>query len=98
MQHESIKPYSENQERAGEYAVADMKAASKSDLIIILTDEAGTGMHTELGGAINNFMRIGKPLIYAVGEHFNTNLFFFHPAVRRRKTIEKVIKELRDSN
>ena len=55
-------------------------------------------MHTELGGAINNFMRIGKPLIYAVGEHFNTNLFFFHPAVRRRKTIEKVIKELRDSN
>jgi len=94
--HKNIKPYSENSKLAEEYAIEDINGAKKSDLFIIITDEAGTGMHTELGVAIGNYLEFNKPLIYAVGEHTNRSIFFFHPAVKRRTTIEEVLKELKD--
>ncbi len=96
-QHKSIKPYLENQEYAEEYAIADIDGARKSDLFIILTDENGTGMHSELGAAIDHILEFGKPIIYAIGPHLNSSIFFFHPSVKRRKTIEEVIKELKET-
>ncbi len=93
-QTKAIKPYLENQEFAEEYALKDIEGVRKSNLFIIITDEAGTGMHSELGCAIDHYLEFKKPIIYVIGKHLNTNHFFFHPAVKRRATIEEVIKDL----
>ena len=96
--HKPIKPYENNPKLAKEYSAEDMEGARKSDLFILITDEAGTGIHAELGGAIDYYLEFKKPIIYVVGKHLNSSMFFFHPVVRRRKTIEDVIKELKELN
>jgi hypothetical protein len=96
--HKSIKPYENNPELAGEYSAEDMEGARKSDLFILITDEAGTGIHSELGGAIDHYLEFKKPIIYVVGEHLNSSMFFFHPCIKRRATIDDVIKEVKESN
>lgn len=95
--HESVKPYEENQELCAEYSEEDMRDAINSGVFILISDKAGTGMHTELGGAIANNIIFKEPLIYVIGDHLDSSMFFFHPSVRRRKTIEEVIEELKAS-
>lgn len=95
--HQSIKPYDSNSNLAEEYAIRDINGARKSDLFIIISDENGTGMHTELGSAIDHNLEFGKPLIYVIGKHLNRSPFFFHSSVKRRETIEDIIEELRAS-
>ncbi|MEK6830093.1 MAG: hypothetical protein AABY15_08315 [Nanoarchaeota archaeon] len=74
-----------------------MEGARKSDVFILLTDEAGTGIHSELGGAIDHCLLFKKPIIYVVGKHLDSSMFFFHPCVKRRATIDDVIMELGES-
>ena len=95
-QHKPIKPYSKNSELAEKYAIKDIEGSRKSDLFIIITDDAGTGMHSELGAAISNNIEFKKPLIYVIGNYLDRSVFFFHPSVKRRTTIEEVIEELKD--
>jgi hypothetical protein len=94
--HKDIKPYSENPKLAEAYSIEDIEGSRKSDLFIIIEDDAGTGIHSELGAAISNFIDFGKPLIYAIGKSFNGSIFYFHPSVKRRRTEDDVIKELKD--
>lgn len=95
--HKSIKPYDSHPDLSEEYAIADINGARKSDLFIIISDENGTGMHTELGSAIDHNLEFEKPLIYVIGKHLSRSPFFFHPSIHRRETIEEVIEELRAS-
>ena len=94
--HESTKPYSDNPGITMDYTSADIAGARKSDLFILISDRAGTGMHTELGAAIGHHIQFKNPLIYVIGKYVNSNPFFFHPSVRRRATIEDVIAELKE--
>ena len=95
-QHKPVKPYEKHPRLSRDYSVQDIDRARKSDLFILISDRAGTGMHTELGASIDHYLEFRKPLIYVIGKYLNASMFFFHPAVRRRKTIEEVIKELRE--
>ncbi len=92
--HRAIKPYDAHPELAREYAIDDVNGARNSDLFILLSDAEGTGMHTELGIALERHLEFGKPQIYVIGEHLSRSFFFYHPAVKRRENIEDVIREL----
>lgn len=94
-EHKAIKPYSKNQELAKIYSARYAEGIRKADLVIIISDNAGTNIHSELGVAIDYALDYERPLIYVIGEYLDTNLFFFHPAVKRRKTIEDVVEELK---
>jgi hypothetical protein len=92
--HRPIKPYEAHPELAEQYAVEDIDGVKKSDVFILLTDEAGTGMYVELGAALFSNSKTGKPKIYVVGGSL-TSVFHFHPAVNRRASIQAVLDEIR---
>jgi len=94
----SIKPYASNPGLSREYAIADIDGARNSDLFILITDAEGTGMYAELGAAIGHNLEFGKPTIYVIGAHLSASFIFFHPSVKRRENIDKVITELNKSS
>ena len=93
--HRSVKPYTENQELSAEYAIEDLEAVRRSDVFILISDAAGTGMHTEFGAAIDHYLEFKKPVIYVIGKHLDSSMFFFHTSVRRKDTTDEVIEELK---
>ena len=95
-QHKPVKPYKKHPKLSRDYSVQDIDRARKSDLLVLISDRAGTGMHTELGSAIDHYLEFKKPMIYVIGKHLSASMFFFHPSIRKRATIEEVIKELRE--
>lgn len=92
--HEPIKPYDKNQDAAKEYAADDINGVKNSDIFIILSDKAGTGMYVELGAAIASKILIGKPEIYVVGDHNSRSMFYFHHAVKRTANIDDLLNIL----
>lgn len=95
--HRPIKPYENNPEISQEYSREDVNGARLSDVFLLLSDEAGTGMYVELGVAILSHMERGRPKIYVVGPETSRSMFYFHPAVNRRRTIEEVFEEIEKS-
>ena len=85
-----FKPYRDNLDISRSYSIEDINGAKNCDVFIILTDEAGTGMHTELGVAIALNLERGKPVIYAVGKNNSCSMFFFHPLVKRINSVEEI--------
>jgi hypothetical protein len=93
--HLNPKPFSKNRQRCKKYALEDLNGTINCDVFILLTNEqAGTGSSTELGAALALSVKSNKPKIYVVGKHIDGNLFYFHPLVNLRKTINEVYKEL----
>jgi len=92
-EHKPTKPYAQNKDLAKEYAIDDIKGVRNCDVFVLLTDEAGAGMYVELGAAMASNLEFGKPKIFVVGRHDSSN-FFYHPVVKRKETIEEVLKEL----
>ena len=87
--------YDKHVKLAMQYAIEDLKGVKKCDVFILLTTPGiGSGMHVELGAAIILYELYGKPAIFVVGKYVNNCLFYYHPAVKRRKTIEEVLSEL----
>ena len=93
-QHKTVKPYSENKELSREYAIEDINGAMNCDVFILISNEAGTGMYTELGAAIANNIKFGTPKTYVVGEHIDRSIFYYHPSVKQMSTTEEVFKDL----
>jgi len=84
--HQSIKPYDKNAEMARQYTNDDLTGVMNADVVLILSDEAGIGMYTELGVAMASQLLKGSPLIFITGEHTARNMFYFHQTVMRRPT------------
>lgn len=93
-QQEAIKPNIENQDLSKEYSIASVDGVIESDVFILISSDAGSGIYVELGTAISEHLKTGRPKIYVVGEHTARTLFYFHPSVNRRKTVEEVFEEL----
>lgn len=93
-QHQPVKPYDQNAERSCAYAMADITAARSCDVFILLSDAAGTGMYIELGAAISSHLERGMPRVYVIGDHAARSLFYFHPSVARRQTLDEVLDEI----
>jgi len=93
-EHKPIKPYDENQNLSRDYSVEDVDAAMNCDVFIFISSDAGTGMYVELGAAIANNIKSGSPKIYVIGEHTARSMFYFHPSVIRKNTLEEVFEDL----
>jgi len=84
-----------NEKVAEKYAKEDIDGVRNCDVFVLLTTaDIGAGMHTELGVAILSNILFGKPRIFVVGEHLNNCVFYFHPVVERRKSVEEVLREI----
>lgn len=94
--HKPIKPYYENQEIAREYSQKEFDGISNSDIFIYLSSEKGTTLNIEFGAAIMLAKTKGKPIIYVVGEFNDKSPWFFDPFVKRKKSVEEVIEELKN--
>ena len=85
----NLKPYNKNSKQSAIFSKRVTSAIKTCDSFILLTDQAGTGMHTELGIAIAE-----KKKIFIIGKHSNTNVFFFHPNIKRLNSINNLFKEI----
>ncbi len=92
--HKSIQPYTDNLDLARDYTTEDIAGVCHADIFILLTKGAGKGAHVELGAAIAMHATSGKPKIYVVGEEKDKQMFYFHPLVSQKKSIEDVLAEL----
>lgn len=91
-----IKPYLENQEQAGEYAVNQIGGIIESDVFILFAHKDGTGVFTEFGAALALDQLHGKPAIYAIGDETvqAAAMFHYHPLIRWRTNLGEVLVEL----
>jgi hypothetical protein len=90
-EEDPVKPYGENEELANEISVRMINASESCDVFVLISDEAGTDMYGELGSAITS----EKPgRIYVIGDFLDRSKLFFHPNVKRMKTIEDVLEDL----
>ncbi len=77
------------------YAVEDIDGVRAADVFVILSaGPVGTGRYIELGAAIQSHLEKGIPQIYVVGNDTAHSLFYYHPSVKQRDTIEVVLAEL----
>ena len=83
-------------EQSGEFSERELEAILASDILIHLSDGGGKGKYVDLGIALAGKKLQGKPsIIYVVGENTNESQFYLHPYVKRRKTIEGVLEDLK---
>jgi len=95
VNEKEIIPYEKNQEIAKSRALKCIKDVSECDVFILVSDESGAGMYTELGSALLANYLHNKPKIYVIGGYLNRSMFFFHPTIKRFKTFEEVLENLR---
>ncbi len=87
-----------NLEESGERAVKDIQGVLDSDVYILSSDNenVGKGMYVELGAALalQQASVEGAPLVYVIGKLNHLSIFYLHPLVRRRNSLEEVLGEL----
>lgn len=86
-------------DEAGHRASLDITGVVEADVYILMSDnkKAGKGMYVELGAALALQERLGTPDVYVVGPMNHMSIFYLHPRVKHRESIEDVIEELRAS-
>ena len=76
--------------KACQIAQDDLSGVKNADVFIIVSDEAGTGMYVELGVALAQ-----GATVYALGEYNDITVFHYLPTVKRFKTFEDVLNDLK---
>lgn len=95
--HKNLKPYTENQAAASEYAQNEFNGILNSDILIFLSNQNGHTLFMEFGAALASLKLTGKPLIYAVGQYNTDSQWFFNPLVQRVDSLEEAIKLISDT-
>lgn len=91
----NLKPYSLNTVRARNFSIKAIKSINESDIFIFVTHpQIAGGSSVELGAAINSYEIRKKPKIFMVGKSNTSVVFYYHPAVNKRKDIKQVIQEI----
>lgn len=83
-------------DESGIRAEKDIQGVVDSDVYVLSSDneKVGKGMYVELGAALALHQLNGKPLVYIVGEMNHMSVFYLHPAVKHRDSIQEVINEI----
>jgi len=96
--HKSTSPKESESDRelAEQYAKEDIQGVTEADVFILLTSETqGTGRYVELGAAIQSNLVSGRPQIYIINQKSKDPMFFYHPCVILKSSIEEVIEEIK---
>ena len=96
---DELAPLGEDRDRHAkqveEIAVRDMEGVREAEVFILLSEPTeGRSKYAELGAAIMSYLERGKPSIYVLGEEANQSVFFYHPSVKRVKTLEEVVQHI----
>lgn len=94
-EYSSLKPYGDNIDKSKEFSLKVEKAIKDCDLFILISDEAGTGMYTELGMAMQKALKEKVPKIYIIGDYLSRSVFYFHPIINRVNNIEEVLDDIK---
>ena len=82
-------------EKVQAVAVRDMEGVREAEVFILLSEPVeGRSKYAELGAAIMSYLERGKPKIYVLGEETHQSVFYYHPSVKRVKTLEEVLQDL----
>ncbi len=95
--HKNIKPYPENQDLGKQYSENEVRGILNADVFIYISHERGTTSIMEFGAALALKKRIGKPLVFVVGD-CSRSPWFFNVDVKRADSIEDVLEELKAFN
>ena len=91
----SIPDRDKDPKRIREIAVRDMNGVRNCDVFIILsTPVNGRAKYVELGAAISSFLDKGRPRVYVLGEKINQSVFYYHPAVKRVRSLAEIINDI----
>ena len=94
VDEKDIIPYEKHAEASKARAIQCIENSTQCDVFLLISDEGGAGMYTELGAALVSSSLSKKPKIYVIGDYLNRSVFFFHPFVKVFKTIEEVLEDL----
>ena len=90
-----IEERNAREEEAQAIAVRDLDGILNCDVFLLLADPPeGRAKYAELGAALVSAMQTGKPTIYVLGDYPAHSVFFFHPRVKRVRTIADVLNDL----
>lgn len=89
----NMTPYEDHVEEAQKLAIQCINAVKECDVFVLISDDTGSGMYTEMGVALSRSAE-NKPKIYVIGDYVNRSAFFFHPSVKRFESIDQVFKDL----
>ena len=86
----------DNPDEASKRANADMTGVVDCDVYVICTnnEDMGKGMYVELGGALALNVATGVPKVYLLGDRKHATIFYFHPSILLRETVDEIIKEI----
>lgn len=87
-----------NKTESGNRAFKDIQGVLDSDVYILSSDndKVGKGMYVELGAALalKQAGLPGAPDIYLVGNLNHISIFYLHPMVKHRKSMQEVLDEI----
>ena len=92
---ESFRPYKEHQKESAAQSKGCIDSTIDCDVFILFTKSDGRGMLIEYGAALASHAQKAKPAIYLIGEHSSPPMFYYHPSVKWKKSIEEVLSELK---
>jgi hypothetical protein len=79
-------------------AVEDFAGVMNCDVFILLADPAeGRGKYVELGAAMGSAAKTGSPTIFVLGQEVNQSIFYYHPLIKRRTSLETLLAELQQA-
>lgn len=95
---DDLSDYRANAEESARRAAADIDGVLAADIYILMSDnlKCGKGMYVELGAALAISEQIGGLRIYVVGPMNHESIFYHHPNVSHRDTLDEVIHEVLD--
>ena len=96
IEENNIIPYEKHIKEANIRANKCIESINNCDVFVLISDETGAGMYTELGIALQLAGNKNKPKIYIIGDYNNRCVFFFHNLVKRRKNLKEVFTDLED--
>ena len=94
VDEKNIIPHEKHLEATRKRARQCIKDCSNSDVFILISDETGSGMYTELGAALLSNSDRKTPEIYIIGKYLDRSVFFFYPGVKRFETFEEVLQDI----
>jgi len=97
VNQKNIIPYEKHKQDSSKLAIECIKQINDCDVFILISDENGAGMYTELGIALQLSNQKNKPKIYIIGKYNERSVFFFHPLIIRVKTLEEIFTDLENT-
>ncbi|MCK9368519.1 toll/interleukin-1 receptor domain-containing protein [Candidatus Dojkabacteria bacterium] len=95
IEEKDILPYEKHKKESEVRANKSIEEINNCDIFVLISDETGAGMYTELGIALQLAKTNNKPKIYVVGRYNERSVFFFLPLIKRVNSFKEVLDDIK---